>query len=152
MLGGWLGSKLESVVRQWLGYNESEDRKKAMVIVEAMLYLETPNLEGLDKSVVNRSFRKKAINYHPDKQINKSEQEVKEARIQWDLLCYAKTLLGGYLDHAHTFSDACRKFIVDTYNEQFPKLSTLEFKLLKLDQKEKAAQQSIKVQERKKIQ
>ena len=58
-------------------------KKKAEAFVESMFVLETCNLDELDGDEVHKCFRRKALQYHPDKMQNETEEVKKLAKLNW---------------------------------------------------------------------
>ena len=81
-----------------------------------MQFLETPALRVLQESDVERSFRKKSLLFHPDKQRDDAlEEDVERAKFMWLTICEAKDTLLGFLDNKTCFSETCQSRADELY-------------------------------------
>ena len=100
--GGWSGGKLvDWADRKWNWSEKAEEEEgRAKAIVEAMVFLDTPNIDQLDTGVIYRCFRRKTLLHHPDKlPPSATEANRAAANINFVTLVMARDLLIHVMDH-----------------------------------------------------
>ena len=108
MVGGFLGSNHGQRITEFLANKCSwlrlpEDEQKANAFVESLFFLDIPLSDGdirqLTEEDLGKAFRKKALIFHPDKQVNASEEERKQAVAAWQALDMAHKMLLTYCEN-----------------------------------------------------
>jgi len=116
---------------------QDEERNRAKILADAMQFLETPSLNDLTPSKIESCFRKKSLEFHPDRN---PENEM-EAKILWQLLVEAKDTLSEFLDNKTYWSDSCQQKVDEIYRKlSFDKV---------LDRNKWIAQKTAKAKEKK---
>ena len=114
-IGEWFRDTefMKRKTREWFEKQNDEEYLKALNLASALCRLET-SLKELDKSKVESCFRKKALFYHPDKQLPSATEEEKiRSRLTFeDFLISKKTLLI-YLDKRNRFSTRFEDIVND---------------------------------------
>ena len=114
---GLVASYCSRRVVEW-AFDYDEDSKRADLIIEAFHFLDLPALHLISEGVVEQSFRKLALECHPDsvrvQARNAMGREI--AKIEWQLLQHAKDVSLGYFKNKHCFSPRCKKAIQTKYD------------------------------------
>ena len=129
-IGGYMGGEqlLKWLTDKMACFQDDELTIKANTFVESMIALETPELAQLDSKEVERCFRRKALQFHPDRLPLDISDEGKElAKLNWYTIEMARDLLLQYCDNPAIMSLRLKQKV----NETFRKCSR-EIDLLKL--------------------
>ena len=102
---------------EW-GFGFDEHSKRADLVIEAFDFLELPGYHLITEKVVEATFRKQALECHPDsvrvKARDAQGQAVAEAN--WELLQHAKDVALGFLKNKDNFSLRCKDIIQTKYD------------------------------------
>jgi len=123
-IGGVIGALVGAVAGytarklvEW-GFDYDEDSKRADLIIEAFHFLDLPAFHLINERVVEQSFRKLALECHPDS-VRVKARDARErsiAEVQWQLLQHAKDVALGYFMNKHCFSQRCKTTIKKKYD------------------------------------
>ena len=128
IIGGVVGEVATSKLGEKLGwFTKPEDEQKADVIVDALLILEVPlpnrNFKEIREDDVMKCFRRKALQYHPDKlPSNASEQQKQESSLAWNLIDFSRSVLISFCQNRTCLSNAVVKLIDKKWRAQRDKI------------------------------
>ena len=102
IIGAIIGQIGGEAIMEWIQsyypwFDEDEDKEKVALFVESMIILDTPGLDDLKSEEINRLFRKKALQCHPDKlPRDATEEERKLVYENWYAVEMARDMLLQY--------------------------------------------------------
>ena len=128
------------VMVEW-GFDYDEDSKRSDLIIEAFHFLDLPAFHLINEKVVEQSFRKMALECHPDS-VRVKARDARErsiAEIQWQLLQHAKDVALGYFKNKHCFSQRCKDSIKKKYDPRDRETATFNDLKDSLDESAKSS-------------
>ena len=124
IVGGVAGYTSRIIVEWTFDYDE--DSRRSDLIIEAFHFLDLPALHLINEKVVEQSFRKIALECHPDS-VRVRARDARErsiAEVQWQLLQHAKDVALGFLKNKHYFSQRCKEAIKKKYDPRERDMAT----------------------------
>jgi len=111
------GRKIVDWVDQWWTAKQEEDGR-ANAIVEAMVLLDTPNIDRLKTEDVYSCYRRKSLLQHPDKlPPDASEDDRRQATANFVTLTMARDCLVEALDHPQHLTKSLKEKIGDMFRK-----------------------------------
>ena len=124
LAGYWIGKKIAHSFADYMGWTKKpEDEQKADVIIDALILLDLPipseNLQGIQEADVNKCFRRKALQCHPDKlQPEASDEERAECQLEWGLIEFSRNVLVSYCREPHSLPSSVVKIVNKTWRKK----------------------------------
>ena len=119
-VGGFTGGEklLEWLTNQMSCFQDDELTSKANTFVKSMIALETPELAQLDNKEVQRCFRRKALQFHPDRlPLDISNEDKELAKLNWYTIEMAKDMLLQYCDNPAMMSLQLKEKVNELYRK-----------------------------------
>ena len=137
------GRKIVDWLDQWWTAKE-EEGGRANAIVEAMVLLDTPNIDLLKTVDVYSCYRRKALLQHPDKlPQGASEEKRKQANANFVMLTMARDCLVEALDHPQHLTKSLKKRIEDQFRKVSKDIGVLNLLKGMKERQEKGAARAV---------
>ena len=130
-VGGYIGGEelLDWLTNQMPCFQDDELTIKANAFVESMIALETPELAQLDNKEVQRCFRRKALQFHPDRlPLDISDEDKELAKLNWYTIEMAKDMLLQYCDNPAMMSLKLKEKVNELYRKYSKEVDLLKLR------------------------
>ena len=115
-------------------FEDDELTIKANTFVESMIALETPELAQINAKEVGKCFRRKALQFHPDRLQNRqdiSEAQKNLVKLNWYTIEMARDMLLQYCDNPGMMSLELKDMVNKLYCQKHKELLEIDLQSLK---------------------